>query len=228
MMAGFSAGSFIKAHTYDDTTDDHRSWWKYGNMQSTKAGLSDTTVHTAGGMAIRFEPKDENHNLDWDLIIPTGDIQNSEMMLGVWVKINNANYYSGTHEMPRLTVDYDDGTTVYAEAAESTDWQYIFIAFTPTTTYPQVTATLSGATDQTTTNAYIYWDDFSVLYPAGHTLALGNLDLWANALPVVPPLATALTAQDVWAVATSTLTGSGTIGKLLTKVLTVAKFLGLK
>jgi len=44
---------------------------------------------------------------------------------------------------------------------------------------------------------------------------LGGLDNWADALPVVPPIDTVLSAEQVWTVQTATLTGAGSIGKLL-------------
>jgi len=222
-------GSRFGIADVNDAVGDNKGWWKYGNWQSSGTGLTDTTVHTAGGYALRFESTNSSYNADWEFNIPTGDIKDKEMMVGVWVKVNNANFYSGTHEMPRLTVDYDNGTTGYAEAANSTDWQFIFIAFTPLTTFGQISVTLSGRTDQTGSDAYIYWDDFRTMYPAESPLNTQPLDLWANALPVTPPLATVLSALDVWDAATSAADGSGTFGeKLGKKVLTTAKFLGLK
>lgn len=221
-------GTRFAVTDYNDTTNDDRNWLTYGYIVRTGTSLTDTTVHTAGGFGVRFQPTSSTSRLEWEQTIPTGNIQTKTMMVGVWCKINNAAYWAGTHQMPRLTIDYDNGTTAYAEAAQSTDWQLLFVPITPTTTYGQITATLSGMTDATTTNAYIYFDDYSVLFPAGVQLNLGSLDLWAGGLPIVPTIATNISAQDVWTVATSTLTGSGTIGKLMTKVLTVAKFLGLK
>lgn len=222
-------GSFVKFDTYDRTTLDHKTYQPNGKTQSTGSGLADTTVHTAGGYAIRFEPLSSTSNLEWEFTIPTGNIQNATMTVAVWCKIASATYYAGTHQLPRLTIDYDNGTETYAEAAESTDWQLLSVAFTPTTTYGQITVTLSGRTDATTTNAYVYWDDFSTLYPADKPLNTQTLDLWANALPVVPPLATVLSANDVWAAAVTSNVGSGTMGeKVGKKLLTTGKFIGLK
>lgn len=213
--------SFIKAHAFDDTANDHRSWYPYGSIVSTGDGLTDTTVHTAGTgkFAIRFEPLSSTNSLTWDISIPTGNIQSKTMFVGVWVKIASATYYAGTHQLPRLTIDYDDGTTSYAQAAESTDWQLLIVSFTPTTTYGQITATLSARTDATTTDAYVYWDDFSVAYPPNVSLDLGGMDLWADALPIVPPLAIPISAvtvaSAVWEELTSSHTTASTMGKKL-------------
>lgn len=217
--ADLTTGSYIKFATYGATANDHRSWWKYGKMVSTGDGLTDTTVHTSGTgkFAIRFEPTSSTNNLTWDFSVPTGNIQTKTMTVGVWCKINSATYYAGTHQLPRLTIDYDNGTTAYHQAGETTDWQLLFVSFTPTTTYGQITVTLSGRTDATTTNAYIYWDDFTVAYPPSVALDLGGMDNWANALPVTPPIALPISAgtvaQNVWQQLTTTSWGTNSMGE---------------
>ena len=134
------------------------------------------------------------------------------MTVAVWCKINNAAFYAGTHQKPRLSITYDNGTTVYTEAAASTDWQLLAVNFTPTTTYGQITVELSCRTDAVGANAYVYFDDWTVLYPAAYVLNLGGMDLWANALPITPPIATVFSAQDIWTAQTVTMTGLGHIG----------------
>jgi hypothetical protein len=119
-------------------------------------------------------------------------------------------------------VRYDNATDAYAEAVAGTGWQLLSVTFTPTTSYGQVTVTISGRTDATGSDAYFYADDMAVLLPAGYKLDLGGLDLWADALPITPPIATVLSANDVWTAATSTLTGAGTIGKFLLDALDAA------
>ncbi len=210
-------GGYVRLDTYDQTSNDHRSFLTYGKIQSTGDGLTDTTVHTSGTgkFALRFEPTSSTSNLEWEFDIPTGDISTKTMTVAVWCKINNANYYSGTYQLPRLTINYDNGTTAYYQAATTTDWQLLFVTFTPTTTYGQITITLSARTDATTTNAYVYWDDFAVLYPAGYKLDMGGMDLWANALPVTPPIATVLSAKDVWTAASTEDYGTNTMGNKL-------------
>ncbi len=64
------------------------------------------------------------------------------MMIGMWVKINNVAYWAGTHQMPRINVNYDNGTIVYAEATQTTEWQFVYISFSPTTTYGEITVTI--------------------------------------------------------------------------------------
>ena len=208
-------GSYFRAQTYGTTTNNHISWWKYGKMQSTGTGLTDTTAHTAGGLALRLEPLSSVSNLPWTFTVPVGNIQNRQMMVGCWVNINTATYYAGTYQLPRLNINYDNGTTAYAQVSQQTGWQFIFVAFTPVTTYGQITVTVNGKTDATGTNSYFYVDDFSVLYPAGYQLNLGAMDLWANALPITPPIATNLSALDVWTASSTVSYGANTMGSTL-------------
>lgn len=144
------------------------------------------------------------------------------MTVAVWVKINSATYYAGTHQKPRLTVNYDNGTEAYSEASASTNWQQIFVTFTPTTTYGQITVSISGRTDATGSNAYFYVDDMTLLYPSNHSLDLGGLDNWANGLPVTPPIAIPLSAYSVsnavWEELLASHTNSGTMGKKLNDI----------
>ena len=79
-------------------------------------GLADTTVRTAGGFAMRFEPTYSPNLMHWEQNIPTGNIQSKTMTVSLWVKINNSAYWAGTHTKPTLTIDYDNGTTITSVA----------------------------------------------------------------------------------------------------------------
>lgn len=214
--------SAAKHITRCGVVDQHGVNDVYGEILSCGDGLTDTTVHTAGTgkFAIRFESSSSTSRLEWSFKTPTGNIATKTMTVAVWCKINAAAYYSGTHQKPRLTIDYDNGTETYAEATESTDWQLLSVTFSPTTTFGQITVTLSTMTDATGSDAYVYFDDMSVLYPAGYKLDLGGMDLWADALPITPPIATVLSAGDVWNLPASGLTGTGTIGQILNALVT--------
>jgi hypothetical protein len=104
---------------------------KYGYFQRTGSGLSDTTVHTAGGTAMRLESTSSTNNLQFQFKVPTGNIQNRTMTMSIWVKMNSATYYAGTYQYPRLTIDYDNGTSVYSEPTTGTGWQLLSKSFTP-------------------------------------------------------------------------------------------------
>jgi len=163
-------------------------------------GLSDTIVHTSGTDKFSMRMQNVTEALTFTQNVPTGNVQNKTLVVGVWCKINNANYWQdvGLHNMPKITVDYDNASTVYAEATQTTDWQFLYIALTPTTTYSQITITLSTDTNKTGSDAYVYFDDMSVLYPPGHQINLGGLDSWASGMPIIPSIASNIAAADVW------------------------------
>lgn len=222
-------GSMIRIQNYDLTTNDDQCWMTYGVIQRTGTGLSDTTVRTSGGYAMRFTPTSSTYLMHWEQNIPTGNIQNKTMTISCWVRINLAAYYAGTHTKPTLTVTYDQTSTATSVAtATAGSWQQLAVTFTPTTTFGQVVVSLTGATDATTTSRYFYVDDVNIAYPAGVAVDLGNLDLWADGLPVAPAISTMPSIQGVWDEPLSAHTVPGSFGYFIKKLLTVSKYLGLK
>jgi hypothetical protein len=206
---------YLRFANWNNVDNDNREYQQFGEIFSTGTGLSDTTSHN-GGFAMRFQ-NSLTGEVKFMQKVPTGNIQNQDMMVGVWVKINNANYWAGTHQMPRLTVTYDETTVVYAEAGQTTDWQFLFVPFTPQTTTGLIDVKFTTNTDKTGSNSYVYFDDMSVLYPAGYTLNLGNMDLWVEGAPVTPMISTSVSAQDVWA-ADPTQFGASTVGDKVNKI----------
>lgn len=175
------------------------SYIRTGVIYRTKSGLSDMTVRTSGGSAMRFTPNSSIQPVKWQQTIPTGNIASKTMTITCWVYINNAAYYAGTHTKPTLTVTYDKTSTVASVAtATAGSWQQLACTFTPATGYGQVIVKVTGATDATTTNRDFYVDDFNIAYPAGVQVDLGGLDLWADGLPVAPAIATMPSLSGVW------------------------------
>ena len=217
-MLNMFAGSEIAFENANATNVDFikRS---VGDLVRTGTGLADTTVRTAGGFALRFQSQSTARNLVWVTSVPTGNIQNKTMVVGVWVNITNAGYYAGVHQNPRLTVSFDNGvSSAFAEALDQTGWQFVSVPFTPTTTFGQVTLTFSTNTDAVGANAYVYFDDFTGSLPQGSELNLGSMDLWSNALPVNPlNFATAISATDVWSANPATF-GASTVGDRVNKI----------
>jgi len=211
-------GSQVRFQNWDGTNND-ATFMPYGSITRTGTGLSDTTVRTAGGFAMRFEPTYSPNLMHWEQIIPTGNIQNKTMTVSLWVKLNNSAYWAGTHTKPTLTIDYDNGTTITSVATASTNWQQLACTFTPTTTYGQIEMKVTGATDATGTNRYFYVDDVNVAYPAGVAIDLGNLDLWAEGLPVAPAIATVPSLGGVWDEPLTAHTIAGSAGVVVGEIL---------
>jgi hypothetical protein len=153
--------------------------------------------------------------MHWEQNVPTGNIQNKTMTVSLWVKLNNSAYWAGTHSMPTLTINYDNGTLATAVAQQNTNWQQLACTFTPTTGYGQIEMKITGATDATGTNRYFYVDDVNIAYPAGVAIDLGSLDMWAEGLPVAPAIATMPSIQGVWDEPLSAHTVPGSAGKIL-------------
>lgn len=198
----------------------------YGKTVRTGDGLTDTTVRTAGAnkFGIRFESTSSTTDLEWAYTVPTGNIEDKTMVVSAWCKIASATYYAGTHQNPRLTITYDNGTVAYAQATDTTAWQLLSVPFTPTTDFGQITVALTTRTDATTTNAYVYFDDFSVMYPPSVSLDLGGMDNWAGGFPVTPPIALPISAgtvaQGVWQQLSTTSWGTSTMGEKCKKPIT--------
>ena len=212
-------GSKMRFQNYNQTANYDFTAMTYGTIYRTGTGLADTTVRTAGGFAMRFEPTYSPNLMHWEQNIPTGNIQNKTMTVSLWVKINNSAYWAGTHTKPTLTIDYDNGTTITSVATASTSWQLLACTFTPATTYGQIEMKVTGATDATGTNRYFYVDDVNVAYPAGVAIDLGNLDLWAEGLPVAPAIATMPSLAGVWDEPLTAHTIAGSAGVVVGEIL---------
>ena len=230
-IKGTINGSYLKLTDVNDTANDDRGYYTYGQIWRSGSGLTKTTVRTSGTgkYAVCFMPNDGTNLLKWTQNVPTGSIQNKTMTVSAWVNIANSAYAAGTHTKPQLSVNYDNGTVATATAtATYGSWQQLAVTFTPTSTYGQITVTIQGATDATGANAEFYADDINIAYPAGVQVDLGGLDLWANGLPITPAIATFPSLGGVWDEALSAHTVSGSFGAFVKKLLTVAKFVGLK
>lgn len=195
---------------------------KYGTLSIAGDSLADTTVHTSGSgkYCMRFEPINSTDCLEYETDIPTGNIQTKAITISAWIKINSATYYAGTCVNPTLTISYDGGvsenTTV---AADTTDWQQIFVTVIPATNAGKITMKVGGCTDATGSNAYFYMDDIAVSYPPNIQLDLGGLNLWQDGFPVTPPITTSINASDLWAYLSANATVSGSMGKLVKDIM---------
>jgi len=217
-------GGCLKFTDYNGAFTDDKVIYNFGKIQRTNSSLTDTTVRTAGGSALRFEPLTSTDEFVFSFDVPTGNIQNKVMTIAIWCKIASSDYYSGAvYTLPKLSISYDDGSVAYSQATNTTDWQFISVNISPITTTGKIIVSLSGTTDAVSPNNYFYWDDISVLYPAGYILNLGGMDIWDNALPVLPPISTLFSASDVWTVDTSSFTAPGTTGKTLVDIPTAAE-----
>lgn len=212
-QAGIAPGSEIRVVNNAGTTNNDLVISPDGYKQRCGSGLTDSTTYSANLYSWRLQPTNqpELESFSYKQII--GDQQNRDMIVYMWVKLNSANYWAGTNRLPRLTVDYDNGTEIYTAAAQVTTWQILSVLFQPVTAYPKITITFDGYTDAVGTNSYFYLGQIGVMLPAGRTVDPGALNYWADAKPMTG-LATSISAADVWAMSPAAF-GAGTIGDAL-------------
>lgn len=147
-------------------------------------------------------------------------------------KVGNAQYITGfiqknaTFGADVITVNLYLPGSVTPDATmdmpNDTTWDTFNLAYSYTGTVDRW-GTIEIIAKSATAGAYCYVDD---LYNG--TNHITALDLWDDGMPSPIMFEQLGDAQAGWAVATNTLTTAGTTGNLLTKLLTVAKFLGLK
>jgi hypothetical protein len=213
-------GTKVAFTKFNGTTGDDRTYQTYGLTQRCGTGLTDTTtLVSTDTYSVRMKPDGSSTSFAWEQNVPTGNIQNKDMQISVWVKINHANYYAGTHRLPRLTVTYDGSSTIYCQAAESTDAQKLFVNFTPLTTTGKITIRIGGYTDATGSDAYFYFGHFGILYPTGYVLDLADLDNWDRGLPVTPTISTVQAdAGSLWDALTANHAVTGSFGAKTTSL----------
>ena len=195
-QAKWTAGSYLVFKDKEGIANNDMVMRRGGNIQRCGDGLTDTTVHTTGTgkFSVRYESIWQTYSQSTDvrkwvyLEMPliTGNCNGKQITLKIWIKINSANYYSGTYSKPRIRIIYDnDVTEVYAEAINDTNWQQVTLSFTPATNANKIKVYLETRTDQTGTNSYVYFDDMEFILPYNQFSNFGGLDLWYDGEPVL-------------------------------------------
>lgn len=211
-IAGYTSasdGSEIAFQRFGQTADDHRWYTPYGIATSTGAGLSDTNVRTASSLALRIAPENNTHGFVWDFKVIARASSYSNI-LGFIQK--NATF--GTDDvivdfyLPGLTPGTDTPSATVT-MADDTTWNVFNLAASYTGTVP-LYSTVRVTAKSSTAGAYVYIDD---LYNG--TNVITAMDTWSKGKPSEIMFEQLGDASAVWAVLTSTLTTSGTIGNLL-------------
>lgn len=233
-----SGGSKIRFHRYQNTDNQHYWYTDVGSAQATGSGLADTNVRTVGSLAARLSPEDNATGFEWDFQIPV-NAHNVATFFGYFGA--NAALATDVSASARIELWLPGA----ASASATTSIPLTDVITTPGTIWPavqissQYTGDISGLATvkifvlTATPGAYLYADDF---YNAGDTMTSKDpatgLDIWYNALPltIMTPLqiTPGYMAASILDANVSDHTLSGSFGKVLGKVLTVAKFIGLK
>jgi hypothetical protein len=218
-------GSELRFDRINDTDDNHYWFNPYGSAQATGSALSDTTVRTPGSLAVRLSPENLTTGFTWDFYIKA-PANNIVAFTGQFRK----NTAFGT-SVARIELWLPGSASADATVTLSNDvevWQAVSLSAVNTAAKPGL-ATIKVVALTSTASAYLYCDDF---YNAGDTVlnsdTMTGLDTWVNGKPspVISP--SAVSAADIWTFPTTNLTTANTTGNQVKKLLTVAKFLGLK
>jgi len=206
---GGSDGNDIAFHRFNQTANDHRFYTKYGMARSTGASLADTTVRTSGSLALRIAPESASPGFDWQFKI----LARAGSAVGVQGFIKkNATF--GTDDcdvelyLPGLVPGVDTPSDTRA-MPDDANWNVFSLSANYTGTV-DLLATVRVIGKSAAPGAYIWIDD---LYNG--TNELTALDVWEAGKPseiIYPELGD---PDAIWAVAWSTFTTSGTIGKLV-------------
>jgi hypothetical protein len=212
--------SYLAFDTYNTTANDHRVYKVRGITQSTGTltALADPIEHTAGGLAWRFEPLSSTNRFEYTFDLSIPNLVGKEISIAIYCRIAKEAYWAGTYQFPRLSYSTDNGaSTGYISAAQiasdtagitNDGWQMLSLPVIATTDSGVLTITLSGMTDATTTNSYVYWDDWT-----GGSLVNTSMDKFYKALPVPPAYSFLIDVSTFWDSLTSAHKGAGTFGK---------------
>jgi hypothetical protein len=198
--------------SYNDTTGDDRVYTANGKFQKCGFGLVDTITYITGGYSLRSLSEKSTIRNVRQFEMPIGNRQGLATTFGLMCYIGNANYYAGVHEMPRLVVEFDNGTETYGEAGEIVgDWQPVTAKFIPTTSFASVKIKLTTMTDALGADAYVYWG----AWDKGGYMVNTDMEYWAKGFPVDPAFAFNVNAGHFLGASAGVNYGSGSIGEII-------------
>lgn len=211
-------GSEYRFDKYQQTENRHIWYTAYGSAQATGAGLADTTVRTSGSLAVRLSPEEATFGFIWEFKVA---VKVGAFVFATGFIKKNATF--GTDDI--LVEMFLPGSTV-ADASytmpDDTEWNPFNIGVAYAGSINRY-ATVRISAKSAAAGAYCYVDD---VYNG--TNVITGIDVWDDGKPSAIMFEQLGDAAAVWAVSTDGLDTPSTTGYLLTKLLTVAKFLGLK
>lgn len=218
-------GSEVRFSTMNGTANNHKWYTVRGSAQSTGSGLSDTTVRTPGSLGVRLTPENNSVGFTWDFLVSA----EANTVVGKVLYIQkNATFGTSTAKVELWLPGSAAADATVTLTNTTGTWQTIPIsAYYSSSIDGLATIKVIGITS--TSGAYLYVDD---LDNAGNTVTnsdkMTGLDTWyqGKPSPVINP--SSLSAATIWGFPTTNLTTANTTGNQVKKLLTVAKFLGLK
>ena len=217
-------GSEVKFHTLQGTTNNHVWYTPFGIARSTGAGLTDTTVRTAGSLGIRLAPEDATDGFTWQFYIPAK--ANSIVNFSGYA-LKNSTFGSSVARielwLPGATAASATQTLNNTTGATYAAGQQAILLQASNTATTDGLATIKVIAITATSGAYLYMDDF---YNAGDTITnfdkVTGLDTWFDGKPieVISPQVTS--AADFLGTLLAGYTTAGTVGRKLNDLGTTA------
>lgn len=172
-------GSLIGFQNYNNGTTSFKWYTNYGSGWSSGAGLTDTTVRTAGSLALALKPENNSAGFTWSTLIPASG--NTNVFVSGYMQ-RNTNFSSGALTvslyLPGNVSNVPDATYLFPTTTGS--WlPFNISAYYSSSTSGLATVVVNAVTS--TAGAYVFLDDF---YDAGLNNKLAG-DVMA--LPVVNP-----------------------------------------
>lgn len=169
-------GSDIAFQDFGTNTSSHRWYSNKGSFWSSGAGLTDTTVRTAGSLAVAIKP--ENNTLGATMTFKVPANPTSQVQVYGYL-YRNATFSSGTLKVDLflpdtlLTAAPDDTVTLATTTGAWLPWTLTANYTSTDSRYATVVVTAVTST----AGAYAFLDD---IYDAGLTNKVAGLDLWDN------------------------------------------------
>lgn len=169
-------GSDIAFQDFGTNASSHRWYSNKGSFWSSGSGLTDTTVRTAGSLALAIKPENATTGATMTFKIPANPTSQVQVYGYLY---RNATFSSGTLKVDLflpdtlLTGTPDDTVTLATTTGAWLPWLLTSYQSPNESRYATVVITTVTAT----AGAYAFLDD---IYDAGLTNKVAGLDLWDN------------------------------------------------
>jgi hypothetical protein len=139
---------FIRFRNINGIGNNNISWQRQGYL-------------TTNGDSLIMTIKNPNEEFPVNFNAGTSHIDGEKIGVFINCQIENSNFYSGEHVLPKLSVAYDLDKSAYSSAIENTDVQNLGVVFSPIESFSPLSIVLSAATDAINSSNVI-WDSLMV------------------------------------------------------------------
>jgi hypothetical protein len=188
-------------------TQYNNTWYTYtGYAVATGAGLTDTTTRTSGSYAVRLTPEENVDGMSWSFKI-LAKANSAVYCLGFLQK--NATFGTSVAKVELYLPGSSTADATYTMSNTTGVWEVFSVSASYTGSVDDyATVKITGIT--ATAGAYLYIADIF-----NGTNAITGMRVWDDGMPSPIMFEQLGDAAAVWAVPTSALTVSGSVGELV-------------